>query len=969
MLGGAVIRLALLAHAFDVGLNTRNASELVQRSMKRFATAACTRFRLLDAILGAPGFERELAEKPTRRRVETEVVHRLCGAFCLEGRYDLVLEITKTVVADLERTGPPIASYKTELQEYVDPRGLGPATYEVVRESGPPHDRLFEVEVRLPDGRRARGRGKAKKEAGENAAQGLLEHYASRYLETRKRALTRPTAAQPLHVLHKEAELDRIAQLFRADGTDRRLLSAALTHPGVAERGLGDLHRALAQIGAALLETLLGQLFFHEMARAVGPDLLNAELVLGRVRKAEASAHAFDLLGLDRVFLRGRELILNERLKSDAFQATLAAVFIPTGDLRPELLPDKVLTYFRARVVEGFGTTAESLVDPKTALQERLQAVRIHWSYSLEARGPAHARTFDARLSLRAPHGEEGLTITGGSGPSRREAEKALAARVLPLFDAANERLGVVESPDTWDPVRKRIVAFLVLSEMRTACSSADPIVLTRLANEGNLGASLLLSGRINAFRRWADEAERLLAEVSYRLEVDDLSAYYRHLRALAGDSTSVFLERSVTAIARLVETLAPESYEGDLRESDGFRELLSLATVARLSSQAVQSRELREILDEIALLRSRRPPDINVEDGVPNVSVSLPDGSLQTLLFEVLEAMSGVPAVRVTASSDRPHRLDFVLRMSSPAPDLGRRLEILRRSAIWDFISRRLSSLEIGAEADVVRLALSFQPDASPEKTFAQLALAAFRSGDEADAAEIRILGTILHDLKNHLVAVHVALSSAGQERTARLRAQYDASRHLDAATNLVGTMRSVGRALGPARREAIDLGSFFREYFAEKFATLPANIELVLPTRTEGGQAWTDRVYLRSILDNLIKNAVEAMPDGGLISCEWMVADSEDRLLVEVADDGPGIGPALLEQLLAGQPVESTKEGGSGIGMSTVASMVSRLGGTITGESIIGAGTRFSIELPVAMPLRVGTPRGQLQLEESSV
>ena len=333
----------------------------------------------------------------------------------------------------------------------------------------------------------------------------------------------------------------------------------------------------------------------------------------------------------------------------------------------------------------------------------------------------------------------------------------------------------------------------------------------------------------------------------------------------------------------------------------------------------------------------------------VPQERIALPAGSLQTLLSELIAA-TGAEAIGIRVDDDEEPGIHFRLE-AIPAPDeLHAELDQLRRSALWDFLSHRLDSLSVQHEGAGLRLILVPSAPSSQPGTFIEEAIAAFRSAEPLDVAEAEALGTILHDLKNHLVAFHVALTGSTEERTVRLRSQYEASKHLDEALALVEMARTVGRALSRARPERLDIGDFFREYFAEKYASLPSTIQLLTPTRGEGGMVWTDRAYLRSILDNIIKNAVEALPDGGRITCEWVVDHDNGRLLLEIEDDGPGITGDLLERLLAGQPVESEKPGGSGIGLLTVRSLVGRLGGTISGGAGSPGGMRWSIELPVA-------------------
>ena len=77
-------------------------------------------------------------------------------------------------------------------------------------------------------------------------------------------------------------------------------------------------------------------------------------------------------------------------------------------------------------------------------------------------------------------------------------------------------------------------------------------------------------------------------------------------------------------------------------------------------------------------------------------------------------------------------------------------------------------------------------------------------------------------------------------------------------------------------------------------------------------------DEASLTAILDNLVKNAIEAMPKGGIIKLNW-TSDSED-VIIEVADNGPGLPSAVVHGLQSGGRITSTKTGGNGLGLLSV-------------------------------------------------
>ena len=101
-----------------------------------------------------------------------------------------------------------------------------------------------------------------------------------------------------------------------------------------------------------------------------------------------------------------------------------------------------------------------------------------------------------------------------------------------------------------------------------------------------------------------------------------------------------------------------------------------------------------------------------------------------------------------------------------------------------------------------------------------------------------------------------------------------------------------------------------------------------------------------VREVLTNLMFNAVDALPEGGTI--RLFTESDETTATVRVEDDGEGIPAEVREHIF--DPFYTTKGvGGSGLGLSTVYGIVERHGGTISVESALGQGTRFTLEFPL--------------------
>jgi len=119
-----------------------------------------------------------------------------------------------------------------------------------------------------------------------------------------------------------------------------------------------------------------------------------------------------------------------------------------------------------------------------------------------------------------------------------------------------------------------------------------------------------------------------------------------------------------------------------------------------------------------------------------------------------------------------------------------------------------------------------------------------------------------------------------------------------------------------------------------------------------TEGDipKVLADQESLRSILTNLLINAIQAIDgDGGDITVR-LSADAQNQMArIEVVDTGTGIAPDDLEKVF--EPYFSTKDTGTGLGLAIVRKALEDHGGTISVDSSKGSGTTFTITLPLGM------------------
>jgi signal transduction histidine kinase len=107
-------------------------------------------------------------------------------------------------------------------------------------------------------------------------------------------------------------------------------------------------------------------------------------------------------------------------------------------------------------------------------------------------------------------------------------------------------------------------------------------------------------------------------------------------------------------------------------------------------------------------------------------------------------------------------------------------------------------------------------------------------------------------------------------------------------------------------------------------------------------------DRDALEHALSNLVSNAIEAMPRGGRLELASRVGNDGRCVELRVADTGEGISEERIARLFV--PFQTSKPSGLGVGLSMAKRSVERLGGSIDVSSRPGAGTVFTITLPMA-------------------
>jgi signal transduction histidine kinase len=190
------------------------------------------------------------------------------------------------------------------------------------------------------------------------------------------------------------------------------------------------------------------------------------------------------------------------------------------------------------------------------------------------------------------------------------------------------------------------------------------------------------------------------------------------------------------------------------------------------------------------------------------------------------------------------------------------------------------------------------------------------------------------------------------------------ETARAANGARHLLRQLLAFGRKK-PCDLAADDLGVIVRAFSNQMGRTVRDNTALRVTAQTTPLPVMADVGQIEQVILNLVLNAQDAMPDGGLLTVETDSVALEREVLsfqgtricpgeyarLSVTDTGSGIDAATQARLF--EPFFSTKgEHGTGLGLASVLEIVTRHGGAVCLHSQPGVGTRFEIYLPTASP-----------------
>ncbi|GIX01106.1 MAG: hypothetical protein KatS3mg112_0043 [Thermogutta sp.] len=219
------------------------------------------------------------------------------------------------------------------------------------------------------------------------------------------------------------------------------------------------------------------------------------------------------------------------------------------------------------------------------------------------------------------------------------------------------------------------------------------------------------------------------------------------------------------------------------------------------------------------------------------------------------------------------------------------------------------------------------------------------------------RLAGALAHEIKNPLSTIRLNLellaedfvnSENPRERRALNRIQI-VQRECERLQSILDDFLKFTRA-DRLNLEPANLNEEIRralQFYAAR--AREANIRIMDFLASNLPTVLLDRAAFQTALQNLLINALQAMPQGGELVVRTV--PSPEGVVIDLIDNGCGMDPETLAH--AFDAFFTTKRGGTGLGLPTARRIIEAHGGSITAQSEVGRGTQITIKLPIPRQL----------------
>ena len=220
--------------------------------------------------------------------------------------------------------------------------------------------------------------------------------------------------------------------------------------------------------------------------------------------------------------------------------------------------------------------------------------------------------------------------------------------------------------------------------------------------------------------------------------------------------------------------------------------------------------------------------------------------------------------------------------------------------------------------------------------------------------AAMGRLTSQIAHELNNPLYGIMNTLELMKSEIPPTNKRRKLLEMALSEIVRLSELLRKMLTFSKPDQKEKqpVDINTILDEILLLHKKQFKENDIVITPELTDGlNQVFASKNQMRQVFLNMLKNAGDAMPNGGTLTVK--TGSLEDKIYIEIADTGVGIKQENLTKIFDAFFTTKSSVKGVGLGLSVCYGFIIDHGGDISVASEEGVGTKFTITLPVYIPV----------------
>ncbi|MGB0175589.1 MAG: ATP-binding protein [Owenweeksia sp.] len=223
--------------------------------------------------------------------------------------------------------------------------------------------------------------------------------------------------------------------------------------------------------------------------------------------------------------------------------------------------------------------------------------------------------------------------------------------------------------------------------------------------------------------------------------------------------------------------------------------------------------------------------------------------------------------------------------------------------------------------------------------------ASAAILAKTERESAWREMAKQVAHEIKNPLTPMRLNVQYL--EKTLKTEEPAKLKEFTESMISQIDTLTGIAEAFSRfASMPELKSEEFAAREIIQRTAALYPNYNIKFNTEDKDIHLKGDKDQLVRVMNNLINNAIQAVPEERDPDIRICMKKQEDKVLISVSDNGSGIPEEQKEKIF--EPRFTTKTKGMGLGLAMVKNIITGFGGEIWFESELGSGTTFYLSLP---------------------